>query len=442
LDEPTIGLHPKDNDRLIQTLLRLRDLGNTVIVVEHDENVIKAADHLVDFGPLAGEHGGQIIAQGDVAAVMSAPKSLTGQYLSKSKTIDSSNITLSVKHLPRSLRLSGAKTQLSQNLTLTHASKHNLKDLSISFPLNQLVVVSGISGSGKSTLINDTLYYRLKHVLDSKPHASPPPTNITGFDTINKVYMIDQSPIGRTPRSNPATYTKAFDHIRQIFAETKDSKALGYKPGRFSFNVPGGRCEACQGGGQVKISMQFLSDVYITCEVCQGTRYNAETQTVLFQHRSISDVLDLTINEAAHLFQFHTGLSKKLDTLKAVGLGYLKLGQPAPTLSGGEAQRVKLAKELSVNSPLHTVYLLDEPTTGLHFEDVKKLLIVLKLLVQNNNSVIVIEHNLDVIKNADWVIDLGPEGGQQGGQIVAEGTPLKVSHQPQSYTGQYLRHMM
>lgn len=445
LDEPTIGLHPRDNERLISTLTRLRDLGNTVIVVEHDQRVIESADYIVDFGPRAGEHGGEIVAQGTVTNICAKSESLTGQYLSGNKKITPLLLTKAAKKLPPGLltpRQVNSINLFNSKITLVGASSHNLKNITVDFPLNRLVVVTGVSGSGKSTLIHDTLYPALKKALNQAYEQSLENIQLYGTDQITKVSLIDQSPIGRTPRSNPATYTKAFDLIRLIYSQTKSARTLGYLPGRFSFNVKGGRCEACQGGGEVKIEMQFLSDVYITCEVCQGKRYNSETLSVLYQGVSIADILNFTIDYAASFFKNNPALSKKLATLQAVGLGYLKLGQSAPTLSGGEAQRVKLAKELSQAASGHTVYLLDEPTTGLHFEDVKHLLVVLKSLVEQNNTVIVIEHNLDVIKNADWIIDLGPEGGAGGGDIVASGPPESIIANKTSFTGQFLQSLL
>jgi len=440
LDEPTIGLHPRDNDRLIKTLIHLRDLGNTVLVVEHDKSVMEASDYLVDFGPGAGLEGGRIVSLGAPTDVKADPASLTGKYLSGKLQVNEYTLAQKAKKLPLELTYSAHHVvKKSASLVLKGAKKHNLKNLNVEFPLGKLVVITGVSGSGKSTLLHDTLYPALKYSLHQKVDDLSGWKTLEGSEHITKVNMIDQSPIGRTPRSNPATYTKAFDAIRIIFAGTKEAEMRGYKPGRFSFNVKGGRCEACQGDGQVKISMQFLSDVYVTCEVCKGKRYNAETLHVKYKDQSIADVLDLTVNEAVNIFSHHSSLAKKLATLKAVGLGYVKLGQPAPTLSGGEAQRVKLAKELSTSSQGHTVYLLDEPTTGLHFEDVKNLLIVLQELVRQNNTVVVIEHNLDIIKNADWVIDLGPEGGELGGQLVAAGSPSEIVQSSKGYTAQYLR---
>ncbi|MFH0943456.1 MAG: excinuclease ABC subunit UvrA [Candidatus Beckwithbacteria bacterium] len=424
LDEPSIGLHQRDNQRLINTLKGLRDLGNTIIVVEHDRDIMLQSDYLIDFGPLAGKQGGQIVAAGTLKQVM-ATNSLTSQYLNHKKKVTVQPSCLRDENL---------------NLTLTGCTQHNLKNLTVNFPLNQLIVITGVSGSGKSTLIHDTLYHAIRFQLNYQDiEIKNNYQAITGWETLTKVSLIDQSPIGRTPRSNPATYTKAFDFIRNLFTLTKDAKVKGYTAGRFSFNVKGGRCESCQGEGQVKIEMQFMPDVYITCEVCQGKRYNQQTLEVKYQDKNISQVLDLTVSEALDFFPHHSPVYPKLLTLQQVGLGYIALGQPAPTLSGGEAQRVKLAKELAIKNRGHTLYLLDEPTTGLHFEDLNKLLTVLKQLVNQGNTVIVIEHNLDVIKNADWIIDLGPEGGDQGGQLVAFGTPQTVSLNLHSYTGKYLK---
>src|SRR3989344_433605 len=424
LDEPSIGLHQRDNHRLIDTLKSLRDLGNTIIVVEHDRDIMLEADHLVDFGPRAGKHGGKIVASGTAKQVMTNPESLTGQYLKGKKQVV----------------VSGKVTESRGSLILNGAKEHNLKGIEVEFPLNKLVVVTGVSGSGKSTLLHDTLAPALKYHLGYHQTFNPDNySSITGAELVDKVTLIDQSPIGRTPRSNPATYTKAFDYIRSLFALSRESKVRGFGPGRFSFNVRGGRCESCQGEGQVKIEMQFMPDVYITCEVCHGTRYQDQTLEVKYNDKNIAEVLKLTVDEAIEFFPPFAGLNQRLITLAQVGLGYIELGQPAPTLSGGEAQRIKLAKELSVKSQGHTVYLLDEPTTGLHFEDIKNLLNVLKKLVEQNNTVVVIEHNLDVVKNADWIIDLGPEGGDMGGKVVTAGTPSQVAKIKSSYTGQFLK---
>lgn len=429
LDEPTIGLHPRDNDRLIGTLKHLRDLGNSVLVVEHDPDTMKASDYIFDFGPGAGSHGGVIVAQGSPQELIQDQKSLTGRYLSGKKKVDINN----QPHLPSNNR----------QLKLTDVTLHNLKNIDVSFPLGQLTCITGVSGSGKSTLMHDTLYQALEQHLGHKTTSgSHHFGTLTSDEQIHRVSLIDQSPIGKTPRSNPATYTKIFDLIRQLFANTKEAHARGYKPGRFSFNVKGGRCEACQGEGQVKIEMQFLPDVYVTCEICHGSRYNTETLEAKYHGKNISEVLHLTVEEALEFFHNHSTLKHKIQTLNDVGLGYIELGQPAPTLSGGEAQRVKLAKELSIRSSGHTIYLLDEPTTGLHFEDTRKLLNVLYQLVDQNNTVILIEHNLDVIKNSQYIIDLGPEGGDGGGQIIAAGNPNQIAHHPTSHTGQYLKPLL
>ena len=427
LDEPSIGLHQRDNHRLIKTLKNLKNLGNTIIVVEHDQEIMLQSDYLVDFGPLAGKHGGEVIAAGTPEQVMANPKSITGKYLKGKKKISTTHSD------PLPLRSGNL-------LKINGCNQHNLKNIDVEIPLGKFVVITGVSGSGKSSLMHDTLFKAVKNKLNYKQQEIKNNyTSISGYETINKVTLIDQSPIGRTPRSNPATYTKAFDHIRQLFSLTRDAKIHGFKPGRFSFNVKGGRCESCQGEGQVKIEMQFMPDVYITCEVCKGNRYNTQTLEVKLDGKNISEVLNMTVDEAVNFFPKFSPIHKKLVTMQEVGLGYIELGQPAPTLSGGEAQRVKLAKELSIKNLGHTLYLLDEPTTGLHFEDLKKLLSVLKKLVNQNNTVMVIEHNLDVIKNADHIIDLGPEGGDQGGKIVATGTPKKISKTKASHTGHYLK---
>ena len=425
LDEPSIGLHQRDNAKLLETLRRLRDLGNSVIVVEHDEDAILAADHVVDVGPGAGIHGGEIVAQGTATEIMADPKSLTGQYLSGERQVP----------LPRTRR----KVQPGRKLKIIGASGNNLKHVSVDVPLGLFTAVTGVSGGGKSTLIVDTLYKAAARRLNGALAHPAPFEAIEGLQHLDKVIDIDQSPIGRTPRSNPATYTGAFTPIRDWFAGLPEAKARGYQPGRFSFNVKGGRCEACQGDGVIKIEMHFLPDVYVTCDVCKGKRYDRETLEVKYRDELIADVLDMTVEEATGLFKAVPAIREKLETLSRVGLGYIKLGQQANTLSGGEAQRVKLAKELSRRSTGRTLYLLDEPTTGLHFHDVAKLLDVLHQLVDAGNSVVVIEHNLDVIKTADWIIDLGPEGGDGGGEIVAQGSPEEIARVPQSYTGQYLK---
>lgn len=425
LDEPSIGLHPRDNNRLIQTLKRLRDLGNTVIVVEHDRDMMEAADWILDFGPGAGEHGGQIMAQGSPSEIKKDPNSLTGQYLNGKKK---------VKILPTE-----PKEEAFFSLTIFGCEQFNLKKIDVSFPLGKLICLTGVSGSGKSTLLNETLYLALKRHFNPFSREKPGKfTKIEGLVNINRVIMIDQSPIGRTPRSNPATYTGIFSYIRDLFAKLPEARIRGYKPGRFSFNVSSGRCEACQGEGQVKIEMQFLPDVYVNCEVCDGKRYNSETLEVAYKGKNIAEVLAMSVEEALGFFKNIPGLAEKLMTLNEVGLSYIRLGQPAPTLSGGEAQRVKISSELGKRSTGKTFYLLDEPTTGLHFADIEKLLLILRRLVQMGNTVVVIEHNLEVIKNADWIIDLGPEGGERGGFLVACGTPSKVVEYKDSYTGQFL----
>lgn len=427
LDEPSIGLHQRDNDRLIETLKRLRDLGNTVIVVEHDEDSIRAADHVVDLGPGAGVHGGEIVAQGTLAEVLKSKDSLTAQYLTGAREIA----------VPARRRKGNG-----HKIVVHGARANNLKDVTAAFPLGTFCCVTGVSGSGKSSLVVDTLYPGAARALNGARVIAGPHDKITGLEYCDKVIEIDQSPIGRTPRSNPATYTGAFTQIRDWFAGLPEAQARGYKPGRFSFNVKGGRCEACQGDGLIKIEMHFLPDVYVTCEECHGRRYNRETLEVKFKGLSIADVLDMTIEDAEEFFKAVPPIRDKMHMLNEVGLGYVKVGQQATTLSGGEAQRVKLAKELSRRSTGQTLYILDEPTTGLHFEDVRKLLEVVHRLVDQGNSVVVIEHNLDVIKTADWILDLGPEGGVRGGEIVAQGTPEDVAGEGRSYTGQYLRPML
>lgn len=423
LDEPSIGLHQRDNDRLLETLKRLRDLGNTVIVVEHDEDAIRHADHIVDLGPGAGVHGGEIVAQGELKDILANKNSLTGQYLTGARRIE----------VPKVRRKGNG-----HNITVHGARANNLRNVTASIPLGTFCCITGVSGSGKSSFTIDTLYAGAARQLNGARVVAGPHDKITGLEMCDKVIEIDQSPIGRTPRSNPATYTGAFTQIRDWFAGLPESEARGYKPGRFSFNVKGGRCEVCQGDGLIKIEMHFLPDVYVTCEECHGKRYNRETLEVKFKGHSIADVLDMTIEDAEEFFKAVPPIRDKMHMLNEVGLGYVKVGQQATTLSGGEAQRVKLAKELSRRSTGQTLYILDEPTTGLHFEDVRKLLEVLQRLVDQGNSVVVIEHNLDVIKVADWIIDLGPEGGVRGGDIVAEGTPEDVAENPRSFTGQYL----
>ncbi|HUN79282.1 MAG TPA: excinuclease ABC subunit UvrA [Solirubrobacteraceae bacterium] len=426
LDEPSIGLHQRDNSKLIGTLERLRDLGNTVIVVEHDEQTMRAADHLVDLGPGAGEHGGRIVAQGTARQVQRVKDSLTGQFLAGTRTIE----------VPKKRRTPTGYVKV------LGASQHNLRDVDASFALGTLTCVTGVSGSGKSTLVNEILYKALANRLNRVRVRSGAHRAIEGLDQLDKIIAVDQSPIGRTPRSNPATYTGLFDVIRDLFSKTQEARARGYKPGRFSFNVKGGRCEVCKGDGQIKIEMHFLPDVYVPCEQCHGKRYNRETLEVRFKGRSIADVLDMPVEEALKFFEHIPKVRRRLETLEAVGLGYVRLGQPATTLSGGEAQRVKLATELSKVATGRTLYILDEPTTGLHFADVQRLLEVLQRLVDAGNSVVVIEHNLDVIKCADRLIDMGPEGGEEGGMVVAAGTPEEVAAEPASHTGQFLLELL
>ena len=428
LDEPSIGLHQRDNERLLHTLQKLRDLGNTVIVVEHDEEAILIADHVIDIGPGAGINGGKIIAQGTPKEVKENKNSITGNYLSGIKSIA----------IPKSRR----KINPNKNITLRGASGNNLQDIDVEFPLGILTCVTGVSGGGKSTLVIQTLQRSLSKILNGNSSIPSPYKSISGISQIDKIIDIDQSPIGRTPRSNPATYTGAFNHIRDWFAGLPEAKARGYLPGRFSFNVKGGRCEVCQGDGVIKIEMHFLPDVYVQCDQCKGKRYNRETLEVKWRDKSISDVLDMTVSEGTELFKAVPLIHEKLETLERVGLGYIKIGQRSTTLSGGEAQRIKLAKELSRKGTGRTIYILDEPTTGLHFHDIKKLLEVMQELVDNGNTMIVIEHNLDVIKTADHVIDLGPEGGDKGGYIVAKGTPEEVSKVKESHTGIFLKKLL
>ncbi len=424
LDEPSIGLHQRDNRRLIETLTRLRDLGNTLIVVEHDEDTIEHADWVVDIGPGAGEHGGQIVHSGTYDELLRNKESITGAYLSGRESIEIPAVRRPVDR--------------RRELTVVGAREHNLRGIDVSFPLGVLTSVTGVSGSGKSTLVNDILAAVLANRLNGARQVPGRHTRVTGLDHLDKLVRVDQSPIGRTPRSNPATYTGVFDKIRTLFAATTEAKVRGYQPGRFSFNVKGGRCEACTGDGTIKIEMNFLPDVYVPCEVCHGARYNRETLEVHYKGKTISEVLDMSIEEAAEFFEPITGIHRYLRTLVDVGLGYVRLGQPAPTLSGGEAQRVKLSAELQKRSTGRTIYILDEPTTGLHFDDIRKLLKVISGLVDKGNTVIVIEHNLDVIKTSDWIVDMGPEGGAEGGTVVAEGTPEDVAAVPESYTGKFL----
>lgn len=426
LDEPSIGLHPRDNTKLIGTLKHLRDIGNSVLVVEHDKEMMEKCDYIFDFGPGAGEHGGYIIAHGSPKQIVNDEKSITGSYLS-----GKSKIKIKKEKL--------IEPESQRYITLTGVSEHNLKNIDVKFPLGKFICITGVSGSGKSTLINDVFYHAIAHYKNPFHKEKPGKFDeITGQDEIKRIFMIDQSPIGRTPRSNPATYTGAFTYIRDIFANSRDARMRGYGPGRFSFNVKGGRCETCEGEGQIKIEMQFLSDVYVKCESCNGTRYTQDTLEIQFEGKNISEILNMSVEEAIPFFSFHEPLSSRLITLKEVGLSYIKLGQPATTLSGGEAQRIKLASELSKKGGGGSLYVLDEPTTGLHFADLEKLILVLRRLVDKGNTVVVIEHNLDLIKNSDYLIDLGPEGGDQGGNVIASGTPEEVSKIKASYTGQYL----
>jgi excinuclease ABC subunit A len=426
LDEPSIGLHQRDNDKLIATLERLRDLGNTVIVVEHDEQMMRTADWLVDMGPGAGEHGGHVVAEGTAAKVERSKKSTTGQFLAGTRAIE----------VPE--RREGDNGWF----VVRGAAEHNLKSIDVEFPVGKFIAVTGVSGSGKSTLVNEIVYKALANRLNRTRVKPGKHDDVEGIDAFDKVIEIDQRPIGRTPRSNPATYTDLFTHIRELYALTPDAKVRGYKPGRFSFNVKGGRCETCKGDGQIKIEMHFLPDVYVPCETCKGKRYNRETLEVRFKGKTISDVLEMSVEEALRFFAKIPKIRRRLQTLHDVGLDYMTLGQPATTLSGGEAQRVKLAAELSKVATGKTLYILDEPTTGLHFADIEKLLVVLQRLADSGNTVLVIEHNLDVIKQADWVVDLGPHGGEAGGEVIAVGTPEDVAQVAESYTGQFLRPLL
>ncbi|HKQ56031.1 MAG TPA: excinuclease ABC subunit UvrA, partial [Methyloceanibacter sp.] len=428
LDEPSIGLHQRDNARLLDTLKSLRDMGNSVLVVEHDEEAILTADHVVDMGPGAGIHGGEVVAEGTPDEVMASPQSLTGQYLTGFKQIAAPKVR--------------RKPTRGRRLSVLGARANNLKNITVDIPLGLFTAITGVSGGGKSTFLIETLYRAVVRKLTGAREVPGEHDAIEGLEHLDKVIDIDQSPIGRTPRSNPATYTGAFTPIREWFAELPEAKTRGYKPGRFSFNVKGGRCEACQGDGVIKIEMHFLPDIYVTCDVCKGKRYDRETLEIKFKGKSIADVLDMTVEEAAELFKAVPAVRDKLETLKRVGLSYIHVGQQATTLSGGEAQRVKLSRELSRRATGRTLYVLDEPTTGLHFHDVAKLLEVLHELVDQGNTVVVIEHNLEVIKTADWIVDLGPEGGDAGGEVVAVGTPEEIAANPRSYTGQYLKQVM
>ena len=422
LDEPSIGLHQRDNERLIATLERLRDLGNTVLVVEHDEGTMRAADHLIDMGPAAGEHGGHVVAAGTADEVMRVKESLTGQFLARTRTID----------------VPATRRKPSGYVEIEGATQHNLKKVDVKVPLGVFCCVTGVSGSGKSSLVNEVLYKAVSNRLHRSRLRPGAHKRVRGIDQLDKIISVDQSPIGRTPRSNPATYIGLFDQIRDLFSKTQEARARGYKPGRFSFNVKGGRCEVCRGDGQIKIEMHFLPDVYVPCEQCHGKRYNRETLDIRFKGKTIADVLDMPIEEALDFFAHIPKIKRRVQALHDVGLDYMRLGQPATTLSGGEAQRVKLASELSKVATGKTLYILDEPTTGLHFADIQRLLEVLQRLVDQGNSVVVIEHNLDVIKTADRIIDMGPEGGEEGGELVASGTPEEVAAIEGSYTGQFL----
>tara|TARA_B110000967_G_C18813937_1_gene525134 strand:- start:28 stop:1332 length:1305 start_codon:yes stop_codon:yes gene_type:complete len=427
LDEPSIGLHSRDNARLLSTLKTLRDIGNSILVIEHDQETMESADYIIDIGPKAGKLGGEVVFAGEPKEIYKSKKSLTGKYLSGQRAIE----------IPKNRRL-----DKTPSIKIYGAKGNNLKNIDVEFPLGKLIAVSGVSGSGKSTLINETLYPIItQHINRSRVYPLEY-SSIEGLKFIDKIIQIDQKPIGRTPRSNPATYTGLFTFVRDLFAKLADSKIKGYKPGRFSFNVKGGRCESCEGDGIIKIEMNFLPDVYVTCEICNGKRYNRETLEIKYKGKSISDVLDMDVDEAFGFFENIPVVTKKLQTLKDVGLGYIHLGQQATTLSGGEAQRVKLSTELSKMNTRKTLYILDEPTTGLHFEDIRILLKVLQQLVDRGNTVLIIEHNMDVIKSADWVIDLGPEGGDEGGEIITCGTPEMVAEDKKSYTGHFLKNML
>jgi excinuclease ABC subunit A len=424
LDEPSIGLHQRDNARLIRTLEEMRDLGNTLIVVEHDEATIRAADWVIDLGPGAGEHGGEVICAGTLEDILACPGSLTGAYISGRQSIP----------VPAQRREGNG-----DKIVIRGAREHNLKNIDVAIPLGRFVCITGVSGSGKSTLLVDVLYQRLAQILHGSRERAGQHDEVEGVDLIDKVIDIDQSPIGRTPRSNPATYTNLFGPIRDLFAKLPESKIRGYKTGRFSFNVKGGRCEACEGHGTLRIEMQFLPDIYVPCDVCHGRRYNRETLQIRYKGKTIAEVLDMTVHEASEFFAAFPAIVRKLQTLQDVGLGYIRLGQPAPTLSGGEAQRIKLSRELSKKATGRTLYVLDEPSVGLHAADVDKLVAVLNRLVDAGNTVVIIEHNLDIIKVADWIVDMGPEGGDGGGEIVAEGTPEQIAKVKSSYTGEFLK---
>jgi excinuclease ABC subunit A len=443
LDEPSIGLHQRDNDRLLKTLTRLRDLGNTVLVVEHDEDAIRQADHVIDIGVGAGIHGGHIIAQGTVDDIMANKESLTGQYMSGKKKIEIPSIRHKAKTIDMEVKGKAKPKQVPMTIELKGASGNNLHDVDLTLPIGIMTCITGVSGSGKSTLINRTLMpLAATQLNNASTLIADKHDSISGLEHLDKMVDIDQSPIGRTPRSNPATYTGVFTPVREMFAQTQEARARGYKAGRFSFNVKGGRCEMCQGDGLIKVEMHFLPDMYVPCDTCEGKRYNRETLEIHYKGKNIADVLDMTVEDATEFFSAIPAIYRRLQALMDVGLSYIRLGQSAPTLSGGEAQRVKLARELAKRDTGQTLYILDEPTTGLHFHDIDKLLHILHALRDKGNTIVVIEHNLDVIKTADWVIDLGPEGGKGGGMIIAEGTPEEVAEVKESYTGVFLKPML